>query len=109
MRQFDIMWARLPAPIGRRPVLLLSRTPAYVYLNKVVIAEVTSVVRHIPQEVPIGQAEGLSRPSVVNLDNIHVIPKALLDRKLGALPHGRQHEIKRALGYALDWHELKVL
>ncbi|PYS47043.1 MAG: hypothetical protein DMG13_28825 [Acidobacteria bacterium] len=109
MRQFDIMWANLPAPIGRRPVLLLTRTAAYAYLSKVVIAEVTSTVRNIPQEVPVGKPEGLSRTSVVNLDNIHVIPKALLDRRLGAVPSARHREIKRALGYALDWPELKVL
>jgi len=45
MKQFDIMWATLPAPIGRRPVLLLTRTAAYAYLNKVLIAEVKSLQR----------------------------------------------------------------
>ena len=109
MKQFDIMWANLPEPIGRRPVLLLTRSAAYSYLNKVVIAEVTSTVRSIPQEVPVGKPEGLSRASVVNLDNIHVIPKALLDERLGTIPSVRHREIKRALGYALDWPELKVL
>ena len=38
MKQFDIMWANLPGPIGRRPVVLLTRTPGYTYLNKVLIA-----------------------------------------------------------------------
>jgi mRNA interferase MazF len=109
MKQFDIMWANLPEPIGRRPVLLLTRTAAYTYLNKVVIAEVTLTVRNIPQEVPLGKREGLAQASVVNLDNVHVIPKALLDAKLGAISPARQREIKRALGYALDWPELKVL
>jgi hypothetical protein len=33
MRQYEIRWANLPAPVGRRPVLLLSRTEAYGYLN----------------------------------------------------------------------------
>jgi mRNA interferase MazF len=109
MKQFDIMWAKLPEPIGRRPVLLLTRTAAYAYLNKVLIAEVTSTVRNIPQEVPVGKHEGLSRASVVNLDNIHVIPKALLGEWLGAISSARHRQIKRALGYALDWPELKVL
>ena len=31
MRQFEIWWANLPAPAGRRPVLLLSRNDAYRY------------------------------------------------------------------------------
>jgi mRNA interferase MazF len=109
MTQFDIMWANLPAPIGRRPVLLLTRTPAYAYLNKILIAEVTSTVRNIPQEVSLGTPEGLSGDSVVNLDNIHVIPKALLGEWIGSIPLARQREVKRALGYVLDWPELKVL
>jgi len=109
MRQFDIFWANLPAPIGRRPVLLLTRSAAYAYLNKVLVAEVTSTIRHIPQEATLGKPEGLSQPSVVNFDNIHVIPKALLGAKLGSLSVRRHADCKRALGYALDWPELKVL
>lgn len=109
MNQFDIMWADLPKPIGRRPVLLLTRTSAYAYLNKILIAEVTSTIRNIPQEVRLGRHEGLSHPSVVNLDNIHVIPKALIGARLGSLEAPRQRELKRALGYSLDWPELKIL
>jgi len=109
MKQFDIMWASLPEPIGRRPVLLLTRTAAYAYLNKVIIAEITSTARSIPQEVPVGKPEGLAHGSVVNLDNIHVIPKSVLHEQLGAVSTTRQREIKRALGHALDWHELKII
>lgn len=109
VKQYEIRWANLPAPIGRRPVLLLTRSAAYEYLSKVVVAEVTSTIRSIPQEVPLGSSEGLARMSVANLDNIHVIAKKLIGDVIGRLHAGRQHEVKRALGYALDWAELKVL
>src|SRR5215467_1639696 len=109
MKQFDIMWADLPAPVGRRPVVLLTRSAAYAYLNKVLIAEVTSTVRHIPQEVTLGKPEGLSHPSVANFDNIHVIPKTSLRDQISFIASRRHPECKRALGYALDWPELKVL
>ena len=109
MRQYEIRWANLPEPIGRRPVLLLTRTPAYEYLNKVIVAEVTSTIRGIPQEVSVGKREGLTGASVVNFDNVHVVPVRRLGERLGALPPQREHEVKRALGYALDWPELKVL
>ena len=109
MRQYEIRWANLPEPIGRRPVLLLTRTPAYAYLNKVLIAEITSTIRGIAQEVTLGVHEGVSRPSVANLDNIHVIPKTVVGDRLGRLAMGREREIKRALGYALDWPELKTV
>ena len=109
MRQFEIRWAHLPTPIGRRPVLLLTRTAAYDYLNKVIVAEITSTIRDIPEEVAVGKREGLARESVINLDNVHVVPRALLGDRIGLLPHGRHREVKRALGYALDWPELKVV
>jgi mRNA interferase MazF len=109
VRQYEIRWANLPAPIGRRPVLLLTRSSAYPYLNKVIVAEVTSTVRGIPQELSLGQREGLNRASVVNLDNLHVVPQAQLGDRIGALPASREREVKRALGYALDWPELKLL
>lgn len=109
MRQYEIRWAQLPEPIGRRPVLLLSRTPAFEYLNKVIVAEITTTIRKIPQEVVLGKSEGLKQPSVANLDNLHVIPKACLGTTLGILEDDRVVEVKRALGYALGWAELKML
>lgn len=99
----------MPQPIGRRPVLLLTRSAAYAYLNKIVVAEVTSTIRGIPQEVSLGRREGLRRPSVANLDNVHVVARDLLGDRIGALASSRERDVKRALGYALDWPELKVL
>jgi mRNA-degrading endonuclease toxin of MazEF toxin-antitoxin module len=109
MTQYEIRWANLPSPTGRRPVLLLTRAAGYAYLNKVVVAEVTTTIRGIPEEVAVSAREGLARPSVVNLDNVHVVPTALLGERIGTLPRRRVREVKRALGYALDWPELKVL
>ena len=109
VKQYEIWWAALVSPIGRRPVLLLSRTPAFQYLSKVMVAEITVTVRGIPQEVPLGRQEGLRHPCVGNLDNIHVVPKACLTALIGTLPPKREREVKRALGYALGWAELKVL
>jgi mRNA interferase MazF len=109
MRQYEIRWANLPSPIGRRPVLLLTRSPAYEYLTKVIVAEITTAVRGIPQEVPLGRSEGLRAKCVANLDNIHVVLKNTLREHVGAVAASRHAEVKRALGYALDWTELKVL
>ena len=109
MRQFEVRWANLPQPPGRRPVLLLTRTPAYDYLSRIVVAEITTHVRGIPQEVPLGKSEGLPRACVANLDAVRSIERKLLGDRLGALPAPRHAEVKRALGYALDWPELKTL
>jgi len=109
MRQYEIRWANLPSPIGRRPVLLLTRSSAYAYLNKVIVAEVTRTIRGIPEEVTLGRPEGVRDRSVVNLDKVHVVAKTVLSDRIGALSPTRTREAKRALGYALDWPELKVV
>ena len=107
MRQYEIWWVSLPPPVGRRPVFLLSRDSAYALLNKVIVAEVTSTVRDIPVEVRLGPREGLSRRSVANLDNVHVVARSDLASRIGSLPASRVGEVKRALGHVLDWPELK--
>lgn len=106
MRQFEIWWANLPQPAGRRPVLLLSRNDAYQYLNKVIVAEITTKMRAIPVEVKLGKREGLSSTCVANLDNIRTTAKQWLDSRAGVLAPSRHREVKRALGYALAWDEL---
>ena len=79
-------------------------------VNKVIVAEITSTIRAIPQKVRLGRAEGLARDSVANLDNVHVVPKSALGDRLGRCQAPtRTLDVKRALGYALDWPELKVL
>lgn len=106
MKQYEIWWAALPLPVGRRPVLLLSRDAAYGYLNKVLVAEITTTVRGIPQEVDVGRREGLPAASVINLDNLHTIARSRLTKRVGSLPPSRGIEVKRALGHALGWIEL---
>ena len=106
LKQYEIRWADLPKPAGRRPVLLLSRDDAYPVLNKFVAAEITTTVRHIPIEVPLGSIEGISKPCVVNCDNLRTISKIHLVKKIARLSQKRVHEVKRAVGYALAWEEL---
>jgi mRNA-degrading endonuclease toxin of MazEF toxin-antitoxin module len=109
MKQYELRWVNLAQPAGRRPALLLSRSAAYEYLHHIVIAEVTSRVRGIPQEVRLGRPEGLSRSSVANLDRIRLVPRDSIGDRIGTIGPGRQIEVKRALGYALDWVELKQI
>ena len=106
MKQYEIWWASLPQPAGRRPVLLLNRDSAYRYLNKFVAVEITSNIRNIAVEVPLGRSEGLSKPCVVSCDNIRTVPKSLLTKRIGQLAPQRHYEVKRAVGHALGWSEL---
>jgi mRNA interferase MazF len=106
VKQYELWWASLAAPAGRRPVLLLSRNSAYSYLNKFVAVEVTSTIRRIAVEVPLGRAEGLPTKCVANCDNIRTVPLSSLTKRIGQLSPRRHSEVKRALGHALAWDEL---
>jgi mRNA interferase MazF len=108
-RQLDVWWVSLPAPVGRRPVLLLSRSAAVPYLSRLLVAEVTTSIRGIPQEVRLHRAEGLARPCVANLDAIRTIPRSTLCERAGRLKAARHVEVKRALGHVLHWPELTSL
>ena len=109
VKQYEIWWASLPKPAGRRPVLLLSRDDGYAYLNKVLVIEITTRVRNIPVEVALGRREGLLRTCVVNCDNVHTVRRESLRQRIGALAPSRYVEVKRALGHALAWFELMDL
>ena len=106
LKQYEIWWAQLPEPVGRRPVVLLSRDDAYDVLNKFIAAEITTTIRKIPIEVLLGAAEGLPKPCVVNCDNLRTIAKQNLVKRIGRLPTKKIPELKRAVGYALGWDEL---
>jgi mRNA interferase MazF len=111
VRQYEVWWATLPLPAGRRPVVLLSRNSVYPVRERVLIAEVTSKIRGVPFEVPVGSDEGLRGRSVINLDNLRIILKSRLEigGRIGALNPAKARLVKRALGHALDWDELKLL
>jgi mRNA interferase MazF len=101
MRRGEIWWAELPAPAGRRPVLLLSRDEAYAVRELVTVAPITSRIRRIATEVALGPDDGLPRPCVANLDSVTTIPLRLLARRLTALAPGKLDAVDRALRFAL--------
>jgi mRNA interferase MazF len=57
VKRGEVWWANLPAPAGRRPVVLISRNEAYRVRALVTIAPVTTRIRGIPVEVGV-RAEG---------------------------------------------------
>jgi mRNA-degrading endonuclease toxin of MazEF toxin-antitoxin module len=108
-RQFEVWWVHLPEPVGRRPVLLLGRSSSFEYLGRVLVAEVTTTVRGIPQEVQLGKREGLARTCVANLDALRTVPRTCFATLAGHLAARRQVDVKRALGHVLHWAELTGL
>ena len=108
MKQYEVWWVALPEPVGRRPVLLLSRDSAYQLLNKFLVAEVTTRIRGIPQEVLLGAREGMSTRCAANFDNLRTVHKSYFVEPAGKLAPRRVRELKQALGHAFGWPELTL-
>jgi len=102
MQRGEVWWANLPKPIGRRPVILLSRDEAYLVRSSVTVAEITITIRNIPVEVPLDISDGLSKKCVVNLDSIITIPKNLLESHITTLSPEKVEKINEAIKFALD-------
>ena len=101
MKRGEIWWAELPEPAGKRPVVLLSRDDAYPVRELVTVAPVTTRIRDIPVEVPLGKNEGLARACVVNIDTITTIPKKRLVEKIGLLSVKKVRQLDDAIRFAL--------
>jgi mRNA interferase MazF len=102
MKRNELWWATLPEPIGRRPVVLVSRDLAYAVRSNVTVVEVTTRVRGLETEVPLGLREGLPRKCFANADNLHTIPKSLLDGRIGALSADKVRALDAAIKLALS-------
>lgn len=101
MRRGEVWWAELPPPAGRRPVVLLSRNEAYAVRELVAVAPITTRIRTIPTEVPLGKEDGLPKRCVANLDTITTIPKQSLSARLAALSAEKVKAVENALKFAL--------
>ncbi len=102
MRRGEVWWAELPPPIGRRPVVLLSRDAAYRVRTSVTVGMVTRTVRDIPVEVPLGPEDGMPQECVVNLDDILTIPKSRLAERITTLSSQKMNAVAKAIIFALD-------
>ncbi len=107
MRRGEIWWAELPAPAGKRPVVLLSRDEAYAVRELITVAPVTSRIRGIPTEVGLGPADGLAKACVANLDTITTIPKRSLSGRISTLRPEKLLAVEKATQFALGLSDLR--
>jgi mRNA interferase MazF len=91
----------MPAPAGRRPVVLVSRDASYAVRTSVTVVEVSRTVRAIATEVPLGRREGLPQRCAANADNLATIPKVWLEGRIAALAPDKLSALEAALRFAL--------
>jgi mRNA interferase MazF len=101
MQRGEVWWSIQPAPVGRRPVVLVSRERAIQVRGSVTVAQVTTVIRDLASEVPLGPREGLPKECVVNCDVLQTIPKSYLQERVTILTSEKQRALDEALRYSL--------
>jgi len=97
----QLWWADLPGE-KIRPVLVLTRARVAPRLRRVLVAPVTTTVRGLSTEVPVGTEEGLRGGSVINLDNTQLLDTDLLLRRAGVLAPERWREVCSAMARVLE-------
>lgn len=86
--------------VGRRPACILTRNAAIPVLRSLLVAPATRRIRRIPTEVLLGPEDGMPEECALSLDNVTIVPKALLVERIAALPAHRLEEVCRALQVA---------
>ncbi len=105
MNRGDVRIVDLGGRIGRGPVVILTRNNVIAFLNKVTVAEITTQGKGYPTEIPIQTAGNLPRDSYVLVDNLHTIPKNLLQKQTGTLDRETMRRVSRAVVLALGLEE----
>jgi len=85
-----------------RPVLVLTREAVRPYLNSVTVAPITSIIRGLSTELPLGPANGLEHDCVASLDNITTISVTALGKEIGFLLDAQEAALTVALHAAFD-------
>lgn len=85
-----------------RPVLVLTREAVRPYMSRVSVAPITSTVRGLSTEVPVGSGNGLDHDSVVSCDNVVTVPTSAIGRHVGYLLSGQEPALAEAIRAAYD-------
>lgn len=100
MRRGEVWFADVPGD-KRRPVLVLTRDPLGSILHSVVCAPISSTIRGITTEVALGSEAGLVTVSAANFDNVFLLSRADLIRRLGRASAETMDEACEALAIAI--------
>lgn len=86
----------------RRPALILTRQSRLHLLSWVTVAPITSTIRGITSEIPVGPRNGLSNASVVSCDNIVTVRQSAVGDTLGMFFDDQEADLARAISDAFE-------
>lgn len=99
MHRGEVWWADVPGD-KRRPVLILTRERFIPRLAALLVAPVTTTIREIPTEVPLGASDGLPIACAVNFDNTFTLATSRMVERVTTLSPARLSEVCDAYRFA---------
>ncbi len=100
MLRGEVWWLEEPQS-KRRPAVVLTRQVILDRLSQVTVAAVTTNARDLPTEVALTVEQGMPRPCVVSLDNLHTIFRGFLTERVTTLDEATMSQVCRALRVAV--------
>lgn len=88
----------------RRPALIMTRESKRHLLAWVTVAPITSTIRGITSEVPVGPRNGLDHDSVVSCDNLTTVRASAVGRTIGLLFDDQEPALALAISDACELH-----
>jgi mRNA interferase MazF len=85
-----------------RPVLVLTREIVRPYMNTVTVAPITTTIRGLSSEVPVGPVNGLNERGVVACDYVTTLPTTVLGPQVGRLLDDQEMTLTEAIRAAFD-------
>lgn len=85
-----------------RPAVILTREAARPAMTKVTVAPITSTIKGLSSEVPVGRINGLDHDGAISLDNVLTIPTSHLGRTIGFLSAAQEAALAQAIVIAYD-------
>ena len=98
----EVWFADLGMAAKSRPVLVLAYPHAQHARALTVVAPLTSQIRGMRGEVPLGKLRWLPKPSAVNVQGLASFDRSNLVRKMGSLPPELLDKVKLAIRELLD-------
>ena len=86
----------------QRPAVILTRSSKLHLLTWVTVAPITTTIRELTSEVPVGPRNGLDHDSVISCDNITTIRKDAVGATIGLLFDDQEADLARAISDGFD-------
>lgn len=109
----DVYYVNFDPTVGveirkTRPALIIQNNLGNTHSQATIVAAITSTAREaFPYEVPVAAGEGgLSKASIVLLNQVRTIDKKRLGRKLGATSADTMKKVDRAIAISLGLIEI---